>query len=178
MTALHLRPAAVAAVLGGGLLGAGAREAVERALPAGAGSFPTATFVINLSGAFVLGVLLEALVRAGADDGWRRAARLAGGTGFCGAFTTYSTFAVESVQLGRHGAWWLAVGYVAASVIGGLLASVAGVAVGAAHARWTVAALPVDPDLDSEFDTDVDTDVDRAVQRSPGTAVDPLGRLR
>jgi CrcB protein len=139
---------AVALVLGGGGLGAAAREGVEQVLPAGSHGFPVGTLLVNLVGAFVLGLLLEALVRTGDDVGWRRGARLAGGTGFCGGFTTYSTLAVETVQLARHGAWSTAGLYTLVSVAGGLVAVVAGILVGAGHARWTSASLPVDPDVD------------------------------
>lgn len=145
---LHLDLTAVLAVMCGGVLGAAARQAIEEGLGSARDGFPTATFVINLSGAFILGVLLEALVRTGDDAGWRRTARLVGGTGFCGAFTTYSTLAVETVQLARHGLWSTAGIYMGASLVGGLMAAVAGIAVGTTHARWTTAALPVDPDVD------------------------------
>jgi CrcB protein len=129
-------------------LGAAAREAVEQALPTPAHAFPAATFMINVAGAFVLGFLLEAVVRAGDDTGWRLRARLIGGTGFCGAFTTYSTLAVETVQLGRHGSWSTAAAYLVASVAAGLIAATAGIVVGARRARGTVAWLPIDPDVD------------------------------
>ena len=135
-------------VMVGGVLGAAGREAIEQALPATTHGFPTATFVINLAGAFVLGLLLEELLRSGNDAGWRRRIRLVGGTGFCGAFTTYSTLAVETVQLGRHGAWLTASAYVVASVVGGLAMAATGIVAGAGHARWTAAALPVDADVD------------------------------
>lgn len=147
---LHRTPIAMALVLSGGFLGAAAREAIEQALPAANGRFPLATFLINLAGAFALGLLLEALVRAGDDVGTRRRARLIGGTGFCGAFTTYSTFAVETVQLGRAGHPATAALYAIATVIGGLITATAGIAVAAARHRRSVARLPVDPDLDSE----------------------------
>ena len=146
---LHLSPLSTVLVICGGALGAAVREAIEQALPSSSRGFPAATLLINLAGAFVLGVLIEALVRSGDDGGWRRRARLAGGTGFCGAFTTYSTLAIETVQLARHGAWSTDVAYVAASVIGGLVAAALGIAVGAAHGRWTTAGLPVDPDVDA-----------------------------
>jgi CrcB protein len=146
---LHLRPVAVVLVVCGGLFGAAAREVLEQALPAAKHGFPAATFIINLSGAFVLGCLLEALVRSGDDVGWRRRARLAGGTGFCGAFTTYSTFAVESVQLARHGDWSIAVLYVISSLVGGLMLVALGIAVAAWHARRRAAARrPMGPDVD------------------------------
>lgn len=138
----------MALVMCGGVLGAAARQAIEQALPATRRGFPAATLLINLAGAFVLGVLLEALVRSGEDAGWRRRARLVGGTGFCGAFTTYSSLAVETVQLARHGVWSTAAAYLAVSVVGGLLAAAGGIVTGAAHARWTAALLPVDPDVD------------------------------
>jgi CrcB protein len=145
---LHLNVVAVLAVMGGGVLGAAAREAVDQALPAARNGFPAATLLINLSGAFVLGALLEALVRSGDDAGWRRAVRLVGGTGFCGAFTTYSTLAVETVELARDGIWSTAGLYMAASLVGGLVAAVAGMVTGATRTRWTTAARPVDPDVD------------------------------
>ena len=145
---LHLRPAAIGLVMAGGVAGAASREAIEQAVRSPRLGFPVATFVINLGGALALGFLLEVLVRAGDDSGWRRRARLLAGTGFCGAFTTYSTFAVESVQLGRHGAWPAAVAYVAASVVGGAVTAALGVALGAARARGSVAELPLDPDAD------------------------------
>jgi CrcB protein len=145
---LGLKPAAAALVMLGGGLGAAGRDAIGQALPAASHGFPEGTLMVNLAGAFILGVLLEALVRSGEDVGWRRRARLLGGTGFCGGFTTYSTLAVETLQLARHGVWSTAVLYVVVSVLGGLLAAVAGILVGAVHARWSTAWLPVDPDVD------------------------------
>ena len=109
-----------------------------------------ATFAINLVGAFVLGLLLEALARSGEDLGWRHGIRLFAGVGFCGAFTTYSTLALDAVQLGRHGAWPAAALYTLGSVGGGLILAALGIALGAAHARWSIARLPVDPDAEDD----------------------------
>jgi CrcB protein len=148
----HRRVPAWAHVALGGLFGAAARDAVHQALPAAGGAFPWATFVVNLSGAFALGVLLEALVRAGGDRGRRRQARLVLGTGFLGAFTTYSTLAVEADLLVRGAHAVVAVLYVAASVVGGLLTVTAGMTVAAGGHRWQQARLAVDPDLDAEGD--------------------------
>ncbi len=147
-TPLHVRPLAVLLVMSGGVVGAAARETVELAVPTSKQGFPVATFAINLCGAFALGVVLDALVRSGDDVGWRRKTRLVVGTGFCGAFTTYSTLAVESVQLARHGAWSVGVLYVVASLVGGLAAAALGIAAGARHTAWSVSELPVDPDVD------------------------------
>jgi CrcB protein len=145
----HLAPVSVGLVAAGGSLGAAAREAVAQALPAPASGFPVSTLAVNLSGAFLLGVLLEAIARAGDDRGRRRRARLLAGTGFMGAYTTYSTFAVESDQLLRAGRVGTAVAYVAATVAGGLIVTAAGITLAAWRSR-VAADLPVDPDVDGE----------------------------
>lgn len=143
-----ISPGSLALVAAGGLLGAAAREAVEQAVPTAAGAFPRATFAINLTGAFLLGLLLERLARAGPDTGWRHRARLMAGSGFLGAFTTYSTFAVESDLLVRAGHDSAAAAYAVLSLLGGVVATTGGIAVGALPRRWRLAALPLDPDVD------------------------------
>ena len=148
---LPFRAAALAQVAAGGVSGAAAREALAQALPASRNGIPVATLAANLSGAFLLGLLLEALVRAGADSGWRRAARLVAGTGFMGAFTTYSTFATETDLLVRAGHSPTALLYVLVSLAGGLAATAAGLAAGAIAAHRPRASLPVDPDLDPDL---------------------------
>jgi fluoride exporter len=125
----HHQPLLVLAVAVGGLLGTPVRYAVGRWLPTPADGWPTATFLVNLVGAFLLGVLLEALARRGPDVGGRRALRLFAGTGFCGALTTYSTLAVEVDLLADADRWPTAVGYGVASVVAGLGAAAAGIAV-------------------------------------------------
>jgi CrcB protein len=147
-------------VLCGGAAGAAAREAIDLALPTSAGAFPLATLVINLSGAFALGLLLEALVRSRAGDDRRNRVRLLGGTGFCGAFTTYSTLAVETVQLVRHGRGATAALYLVVSVLGGLLAAVAGISAGAARVRLRADQLAVGGEVSDELP--VDSDIDSA----------------
>ncbi|HLT20814.1 MAG TPA: fluoride efflux transporter CrcB [Thermomicrobiales bacterium] len=74
-------------------------------------SFPAATLAINASGSFVLALVFWAsAARLGPD------ARLLIGTGLLGAFTTYSTFSVETVQLVERSRPLLAAGYVSATV--------------------------------------------------------------
>ncbi|MEU0497522.1 CrcB family protein [Mycobacterium sp. NPDC006124] len=136
---LHLRPSSLAWVFAGGVLGTALRYCAEVRFPHDGGGWPWATFVVNLLGAFVLGALLEALARLGDDSGWRLRARLFAGTGGCGAFTTYSTFALESVTLARADHVGTAVGYGLGSVVGGVLTAWLGiVAASAVHRRRVV----------------------------------------
>ena len=119
----------------GGMLGTTARAHLEESFAAPAGSWPWATFGINMVGSFVLGLLLEVLARTGADEGWRRAVRVGVGTGVIGGFTTYSTFIVETGLLLRGGHWGTAAGYALASLVLGLVSAWAGAALGAVAKR-------------------------------------------
>ncbi|WP_375489836.1 fluoride efflux transporter FluC [uncultured Jatrophihabitans sp.] len=130
---LHLRPDAIALVFLGGAIGTAARYGLAQLAPTPARGWPTGTFVANLVGAFVLGVLLEGLMRRGADTGWRRRARLLVGTGFCGGLTTYSTFAVENALLVRGDDTGLAAWYLAVSGTAGCLAAGIGIWIATAH---------------------------------------------
>jgi fluoride exporter len=135
---LHLRPTAWAWVFAGGIVGTGLRWLIEQAVPTPPGSWPTATFTINIAGAFVLGALLEALAIVGPDAGWRQRIRLFGGTGLCGAFTTYSTLALEVSLLGRHGDVVLGAVYGVCTVVAGIVAAWAGiVAAGRLSRAWS-----------------------------------------
>lgn len=127
--AVQRRAAELLLVLVGGAAGTAARYGIEKWSPARPGAWPVGTFVANVVGAFVLGVLLEALARSGPEVRWRRSLRLLVGTGVCGGLTTYSTFAVETDLLVRHGSSLLAVGYAAGSLLAGVLAAAAGIVV-------------------------------------------------
>jgi CrcB protein len=128
--ALHAEPGLLCAVALGAVLGTPARYGLGQALPTPRGGWPLATFIANMVGAMALGLLLETLARRGPDAGRLRLARLALGTGALGAFTTYSTLAVESDLLVRGDHLALALAYAAASVLTGVLATVAGIRLG------------------------------------------------
>ncbi|WP_125772724.1 fluoride efflux transporter FluC [Antribacter gilvus] len=134
----HREPALIGLVAAGGAVGSVLRYAVALALPAGwlgagwpAVGWPFATLVVNVVGAFALGWLLERLGRAGAETPRGRALRLTFGTGLLGGFTTYSAFALETWTLLDAGRGAGALGYVAATILVGTAACVAGVAAGA-----------------------------------------------
>ncbi|MBP2527287.1 CrcB protein [Rhodococcus sp. PvP104] len=128
---LHVRPSAIASVAVGGVLGAPLRYGLTLAFPISAGQFPWTTFAINIAGALLLGLLLEALTRLGEDAGWRRRVRLCVGTGVLGSFTTYSALAVDTDLLLRDHHLWSAALYAVTSVVIGLIATAAGIAAGA-----------------------------------------------
>ena len=119
----------------GGFFGAPACYGVAEALPSGPSGFPVATFVTNLAGAFMLGVLLETLVRRGDDRGTRRTLRLLLGTGFLGAFTTYSTLAVDTDLLVRSHRFLVAAGYAVGTVLIGAMCTVIGIGGASRHHR-------------------------------------------
>ncbi|MDQ1682858.1 MAG: fluoride exporter [Frankiaceae bacterium] len=118
----------VALVALGGLTGTLCRYWLELVIRP-AGGWPIATVIVNVAGAFVLGLLLESLARRGPDVGRLRRLRLVGGVGFCGAFTTYSALAVDVTGLLRAGHAVTAVAYAAATALVGFAATVAGIAV-------------------------------------------------
>lgn len=128
----HHRPGALLAVLVGGVLGTLARHGLSLTLPER--SWPVGTLTANLLGALLLGALLEGLSRAGDDTGRRRLVRLALGTGFLGAATTYSALAVEVDLLLRDGRPLLAAAYAGTTVVGGLVLSTLGIALAARRA--------------------------------------------
>ncbi len=86
-------------------------------------SFPLGTFVINITGSFLLGLLnVFVLERTVLSPGWR----LGLGVGFLGAYTTFSTFTYEAMVLLEEGSYLTALGYVGLSAVLGLLAAYLG----------------------------------------------------
>ncbi|HET8926886.1 MAG TPA: CrcB family protein [Microbacterium sp.] len=130
----HLHPGALGLVFVGGTLGTLARYLLSLVIPAW-GGMPVPTFVINVTGAFLLGWLLRALSHHGPDHGARRSLRLALGTGFLGGYTTYSAFAVDVDGLIASADIGAALLYGLATVVVGAAASFAGIALGFALPR-------------------------------------------
>lgn len=122
----HPTGAGVGLVFVGGVLGTAARYGAGETLGPW-GPWPAATFCVNVVGAFLLGVLLEALGRRGPDVGGRQRLRLLLGTGLLGAFTTYSTLAVDTDLLLRDGYASVAVAYALGTVVVGFLATWSGI---------------------------------------------------
>lgn len=116
------------AVFLGGALGTLLRAGLLEGLGEGAPDWPWATFIVNLLGAFLLGWLV---VRFSPAFRWRPLLT----TGLCGGLTTFSTMQVELLTMLEAGRIGIAAGYVAASLVGGLLGVMAGSAVGPVEAR-------------------------------------------
>lgn len=106
----------LAAIFGGGFLGALARAGLLELVPASAGDWPWATFIANLLGAFALGYLATRLQERLPLSAYRRPLL---GTGLCGALTTFSTMQLELVRMLERGSAALAFAYATASILAG-----------------------------------------------------------
>jgi CrcB protein len=113
--------------LGGGV-GAALRGAIDLLAARVGLAAPPATLAINLVGSFVAGLLVALVVERGALPAELRPLLI---VGLLGGFTTFSAFAVQTLRLGE-GAPLSALAYVATSLLLGLLAAAAGLAIGRA----------------------------------------------
>lgn len=86
--------------------------------------FPTGTLIVNISGCFLIGVLLSIFNRS---VSLHEEMKLLLMTGFCGGFTTFSAFTLEGIGLLKENKTALFVIYLTASVVGGLLATLIGI---------------------------------------------------
>jgi CrcB protein len=111
--------AELAAIFAGGFAGAILRALVGEWLPHDPGSWPWATFAVNIAGALVLGWLVTTLQERQPLSAYRRPLV---GTGFCGALTTFSTMQVELLDMIDAGHAGRALAYAAASITAGLFA--------------------------------------------------------
>lgn len=114
------------AIFAGGVVGALLRAALVEALPDSPGRWPWATFAANVAGSFLLGYFVTRLQERLPVSTYRRPLL---GTGFCGAFTTFSTMQLELLRMldTRHFA--LAAGYAGASLAAGFFALAAATAI-------------------------------------------------
>jgi fluoride exporter len=110
-------------VAAGGAIGSAARYGVGVAMgPKADAVFPWHTFLINVTGAFIIGLLIVGAARLGWPGWWRPLIAV----GILGGYTTFATFALETVELALRGSWGTASAY----AVGSLLAGVAGAAGG------------------------------------------------
>lgn len=121
-------------VAAGGALGAVARFALSALVHAWwPMRFPLATLGVNVLGSFLIGLLYVLIAERGLlHPDWRSVAMV----GFLGAFTTFSTFSLEMVNLLEQGYFAYALAYVAASVV--LCVGSAWAAIVIARLIWTV----------------------------------------
>jgi len=108
-----------AVVSAGGVLGALARYGIDATWPHAPAGFPWATWTINVTGCFLIGVLVTALDRWRPDQRYLRPFL---GVGFLGGYTTFSTAIVDLQRADPA----IALAYLGASVIGALIAVWAG----------------------------------------------------
>lgn len=113
------------AIAVGGALGALARYGVTLlTFPAAANRLPLATLTVNISGCLLMGICYVLIVEKGVLSAeWRHWLM----TGFLGAFTTFSAFALDAVALWQHGHGQLALLYIAISVCACVLAVALGI---------------------------------------------------
>ncbi|MGD0381691.1 MAG: fluoride efflux transporter CrcB [Acidimicrobiales bacterium] len=126
------RTSVLFAIALGAVLGAPARYGIAQLIHVPAGSFPWATFVTNVTGSFVLGLFMALILERFPPT---RYLRPFVATGFLGAYTTYSTFAVETDLLVKQGHVAVALAYAAASLLAGFIAVWAGI--------WMARTVPV-----------------------------------
>jgi len=108
----------------GGGLGSIARYLCQRAMPWYPHLFPTGTFVVNMIGCFLIGLFYGLAEK---ENVFTPDVRLLLTTGFCGGYTTFSTFAFENVILYKNDEFLYFGLYIAASVILGIVATFCGI---------------------------------------------------
>lgn len=110
-------PALLATVALGSAVGGAARYTVTILAQPRSLAFPIGTLVVNVTGCLLIGILAELALSAGRLSPEARILLI---SGFCGGYTTFSTFSFESIELMQNGAWSRAALYVVLSVATGL----------------------------------------------------------
>ena len=114
------------AVAVGSATGGVSRYLMSGALQSGSpGAFPIGTLTVNILGSFILGAVAR---YAAMNPAFSPELRVLLGAGFCGGFTTFSTFGVETLELMQAGDYTRALGYVGVSVAASLVAAALGMA--------------------------------------------------
>jgi CrcB protein len=122
----HWSPQALLAVAAGGAAGSVARYILGGLIQRVGTGFPWGTLGVNVTGSFLLGALMQVLLARGASP----EVRLLLTIGFCGGYTTFSTFAYESALLVQDGRYWRVAAYVVLSAGLTIAAMLAGFAAG------------------------------------------------
>jgi CrcB protein len=125
----RVRADVLAAIALGAALGGPARYEMAQLIHGPKNGFPWATFWTNISGSFVLGLVLVVLIERFPPS---RYARPFFATGFLGAYTTFSTFAVDTDLLLKAGRVGIAAAYALGSLGGGLVVAWFGILLGRA----------------------------------------------
>ena len=121
-------PATLAGLLVAGAVGAPARYLLDGSVQDRTrGAFPWGTFFVNVTGSLLLGIVTGAALY----HAFPATPRIWLGTGFCGAYTTFSTFTFETIRLLEEGAVADAFGNAMASLVAGTAAAAAGLALAA-----------------------------------------------
>lgn len=107
----------------GGFAGSISRHLLSRAITLNLPTvFPLGTFAVNITGCLLLGLLMGSFLNRGSSE----ALKMFWLVGFCGGFTTFSTFSLEIVQSFNDGGFLIGAAYALLSVLLGFLAVIAG----------------------------------------------------
>ena len=88
------------------------------------GNFPVGTILTNLGGSLLIGLIVGLSIKSNQPLYWLTA------IGFCGGFTTFSTFALDGIKLIKNDMWMTFFGYTSVSLIGGLALCLLGIWIG------------------------------------------------
>jgi CrcB protein len=119
----ELHPDVILAIAVGGAAGALGRYGLGRLIPTATHGFPLATFLVNVSGCALLGVLMVVLAERFPNQ---RLLRPLLGVGVLGGYTTFSTYVVDIQRLTNGSAAGVALAYLSATLVAAVLATAAG----------------------------------------------------